>query len=140
MMKIIPINRSADVIVEKLNEAVRTKVDIKDKLGQTNYLFWGEKIAENTFLWESASHVNNFFRISGEIIDKDHFHAEIHIKLVNKPSYYFIYLLSVWFLLIAFLSKTIFFAIFAVVFMIYSWMSKNKYFDDVTGDIKKILE
>lgn len=140
MLKIIPINRSVDVIVEKLNEVVRTKVDIKDKIGQTNYFFWGEKIAEKTFLWESARHVNNFFRISGEIIDKDPFHSEIHIKLVNRPSYYFIYALSVWFLLIAFLSRTFFFAIFAVVFIVYSWMTKNKYFDDVAGDIKKLLE
>ena len=140
MKKVIPVNSSVDVMVEKLNEAVRTKVQIKDKLGLTNCYFWGEKIVQNTFLWDSARHVNNFFRIRGEIIDRDNSHAEIHIKLVNRPSYYFIYILSVWFLLIAFLSRMLFFVILAIVFIVYSWMIKGKYFDDVVGDIKKLLE
>lgn len=139
MKKVISVNSPADVTIEKLNEAVRTKVEIKDKLGLTEYYFWGEKIVQNTFLWDSARHVNNLLRVRGEIIDKDAEHSEVHIKAINRLPYYFIYVLAIWFILIALLSSKIFFAFFAVVFIVFSWIMKSKYIDDIIADINSIV-
>ncbi len=139
MKKVISVNSSVDIIIEKLNQKVRTKVKIEDKLGVTEYYFWGDKISQNTFVWDSARNVNNFLRIKGEIVEKDQENSEIYLKVINKPSYYVIYALAVWFVLIALLSSKYFFAIFAVVFVGVAWIVKYKYFDDVVADIKSIV-
>ncbi len=139
MKKVISVNSPADIIIEKLNQKVRTKVKIEDKLGVTDYYFWGEKITQNTFLWDSARNVNNFLRIKGEIVEKDQENSEIYLKVINKPSYYVICALAVWFVLIALLSSKYFFAIFAVVFVGVAWIVKYKYFDDVVADINSIV-
>lgn len=139
MKKVISVNSSVDIIIEKLNQKVRTKVKIEDKLGVTEYYFWGDKISQNTFVWDSARNVNNFLRIKGEIVEKDQENSEIYLKVINKPSYYVIYALAVWFVLIALLSRKYFFAIFAVVFVGVAWIVKYKYFDDVVADIKSIV-
>ncbi len=140
MKKVISVNSPTEVIVAKLNETVHAKVEIKDKMGLTNYYFGGDKIVQNVFLWESARHVNNFFKIKGEIVDRDNEHSEIHIKVINRPSYYVIYVLAIWFLLIAILSGEIFLGIFALVFVLFSWMTKHKYFSDIIADINNIVE
>lgn len=139
MKKVISVNSPADITIEKLNQKVRTKVKIEDKLGVTDYYFWGDKISQNTFVWDSARNVNNFLRIKGEIVEKDRENLEIHLKVINKPSYYVIYILAVFFVLIALLSSKYFFAIFAVVFVGVAWIVKYKYFDDVVADIKSIV-
>lgn len=138
MKKVISVNSSVDIIIEKLNQKVRTKVKIEDKLRVTEYYFWGDKISQNTFVWDSARNVNNFLRIKGEIVEKDQENSEIYLKVINKPSYYVIYVLAVFFVLIALLSSKYFFAIFAVVFVGVAWIVKYKYFDDVVADIKSI--
>lgn len=139
MKKVISVNSPVDIIIEKLNQKVRTKVKIEDKLGVTEYYFWGDKISQNTFVWDSARNVNNFLRIKGEIVEKDQENSEIYLKVINKPSYYVIYVLAVFFVLIALLSSKYFFAIFAVVFVGVAWIVKYKYFDDVVADIKSIV-
>lgn len=139
MKKVISVNSSVDIIIEKLNQKVRTKVKIEDKLGVTEYYFWGDKISQNTFVWDSARNVNNFLRIKGEIVEKDQENSEIYLKVINKPSYYVIYVLAVFFVLIALLSSKYFFAIFAVVFVVIAWIVKYKYFDDVVADINSIV-
>ncbi len=139
MKKMISVNSSVDIIIEKLNQKVRTKVKMEDKLGVTEYYFWGDKISQNTFVWDSARNVNNFLRIKGEIVEKDQENSEIYLKVINKPSYYVIYVLAVFFVLIALLSSKYFFAIFAVVFVGVAWIVKYKYFDDVVADIKSIV-
>lgn len=138
MKKVISVNSSVDIIIEKLNQKVRTKVKIEDKLGVTEYYFWGDKISQNTFVWDSARNVNNFLRIKGEIVEKDQENSEIYLKVINKPSYYVIYVLAVFFVIIALLSSKYFFAIFAVVFVVIAWIVKYKYFDDVVADINSI--
>ena len=139
MKKVISVNSSVDIIIEKLNQKVRTKVKIEDKLGVTEYYFWGDKISQNTFVWDSARNVNNFLRIKGEIVEKDQENSEIYLKVINKPSYYVIYVLAVFFVLIALLSSKYFFAIFAIVFVGVAWIVKYKYFDDVVADINSIV-
>ena len=139
MKKVISVNSPADITIDKLNQKVRTKVKIEDKLGATDYYFWGDKISQNTFAWDSARNVNNFLRLKGEIVEKDRENSEIHLKVINKPSYYVIYILAVWFVLIALLSSKYFFAIFAVVFVVIAWIVKYKYFDDVVADINSIV-
>ena len=139
MKKVISVNSPADITIDKLNQKVRTKVKIEDKLGVTDYYFWGDKISQNTFVWDSARNVNNFLRLKGEIVEKDQENSEIHLKVINKPSYYVIYILAVFFVLIALLSSKYFFAIFAVAFVGVAWIVKYKYFDDVVADINSIV-
>ena len=69
--------------------------------------FGGEKIVRDEFLWDSAKHVNNIFRIKGKLIAKDTEHTEIHMQVINKASFYVIYALALWFLLIALLTNKI---------------------------------
>ncbi len=72
-------------------------------------------------------------------MEKDQENSEIYLKVINKPTYYVVYILAVFFVLIALLSSKYFFAIFAVVFVGVAWIVKYKYFDDVVADIKSIV-
>ena len=139
MKKVILTNSPSKVIIAKLNKTVKNKIEIQDKWGLTDYYFWGEKIVQDVFVWDSARHVNNFFRMKGEVIDRDNEQAEIHLSVIKKPSYYVIYVLSVWFIIIALLSGKFFFSIFAVVFIVYGLGMKQNYFEEVVGDIKYIV-
>lgn len=124
----------------KLNKTVHSKVEIKDKIGVSAYYFGGEKIVRDEFLWDSAKHVNNIFRIKGKLIAKDTEHTEIHMQVINKPSFYVIYALALWFLLIALLTNKIVWAVFAIIFVVISWFSKSKHLEDVVADINKTIE
>ncbi len=139
MKRTICVNKNSTYVVETLNEIVRTNRDVRDKIEKTQYLFWGSKIVENEFLWESARHVNNYYKIKGEIISANESTTEINISLVKRPFCYAIYILVVFFLLIAIVSKSIFFVIFSVVFAGSALGSKQNYFDEVERDIKKLL-
>ena len=74
------------------------------------------------------------------MIERDQEHTEICVKVINRLSYYVIYLLAVWFLVIALLSKELFFAVFAVVFVGVAWIIKCQYLNDVIEDINHILK
>lgn len=140
MKKTILVNASSDVIMKGMNEKVRNKVNIKDKLGMTDFYFWGEEITQNVFVLDSARHVNNFLRIKGEMIEQDQEHTEICVKVINRLSYYVIYVLAVWFLVLALLSKEMFLAVFAVVFVGVAWITKCQYLNDVIEDLNHILK
>ncbi len=138
MKKVISVDSPIEEVVTKLNKTVHSKVEIKDKMGVSAYYFGGEKIVQDEFLWDSAKHVNNFFRIKGKLIAKDTEHTEIDMQVINKPSFYVIYALALWFLLIALLTSKIVWGVFAIVFVAFGWFAKSKYFDDVIVDIRNI--
>lgn len=138
MKSIISINNSSEIVITKLNETVKSKSEITDMLGLTNFYFWGQKIEKNEFLWASVKHVNNFFRIKGKIVAKDNEQTELHLEVKNRPSYYVIYVLGILFLLVGLFSVEKFFAIFSVVFIMAGLIMKYNYFENVTQDIKEI--
>lgn len=138
MKKVISVDSPIEEVVAKLNNTVHSKVEIKDKMGVSAYYFGGEKIVQDEFLWDSAKHVNNFFRIKGKLIAKDMEHTEIDMQVINKPSFYVIYALALWFLLIALLTSKIVLVVFAIAFVAFSWFAKSKYFEDVIVDIRNI--
>lgn len=138
--RIICINKTSTYVIEKLNETVRTNVDLSDKIGKTKYMFWGPKITENEFLWKTAKHVNNNYKVKGEIVAKDDLTTEINIDLVRRPSCYIFYVLVVCWWLIAVVSESLPIAIFSIVFIILAYGGKMNYFDDVERDIKNIFK
>ena len=137
MKRVILVDSPIEEVVVKLNKTVHSKVEIKDRIGDA-YYFGGGKIVQDEFLWDSAKHVNNFFRIKGKLIAKDMEHTEIDMQVINKPSFYVIYALALWFLFIALLTSKIVWVVFAIAFVTFSWFAKDKYFEDVIADIRNI--
>ena len=136
----ICINNTSAYVIEKLNETVRTNVDLSDKIGKTKNLFWGPKITENVFLWKTAKHVNNNYKVKGEIVAKDELTTEININLVRRPSCYIFYVLVVCWWVMAFVSESLPIVIFSIVFIILACGNKMNYFDEVERDIKNIFK
>lgn len=139
MKKIIRVNLPANIVIDKLNKIVRTSFKIKDQLGLTDYLFYGSKIEKDEFLWDSVKHINNLYRVKGKIVAVENNKTQINIEVINRPSRYMIYVLGIWLLIIGIITKNIFFVIFSVVFVIYSYIIKQSFLNKVTTDIKKIF-
>lgn len=138
--RVIRVKLPADIVIEKLNAVVRTKVNFKDQWGETDYLFWGEKIERNEFVWDNVRNRNGLQKTKGTIVDMGNNNTEIHIKVMNRIHPCFIYALCIWMLLMGIIAKQIFGIIFSFVFVAAYWIEKQNYLDRVTTDIKNVFK
>lgn len=137
---IIQLKLPVDEVVEKLNAVVRTRVKFIDQWGKSNYLFWGEKIEKNEFEWDYAKYVNGLHRIKGTVVDRGNGNTEVHIKLKNRIPPCCIYILSIIILLIGMIAKEFFSILFAFIFIVVYWITKQNYLDMVTTEIKNVFK
>lgn len=131
-------NKSKEQVVEALNSIVRPNIDIRDKWGKTPYLFWGKKITEEKFLWQSALHVNNLYKIKGEIVSADDGSTKVQIEVVGVLIY-IIYALVLFAAILGFFIKNYYAIIFGVLLGVVALLDKQNYIDSVVKDIKEHL-